>query len=120
MYPTRGSKLADQNRPPIYRLLSKSMDLEKDKKDGQIGGLLPSIKMASVKLEWPSLNRGGGRWRYLSPSYNAVLSSLPRQINNPDSPSPHLGWVKKYHDLDEWDISSPDTNTDNGVHAHSY
>ena len=37
--------MADQNRPPIYRRLSKSAD-RAAKKDGQIGGLLPSIKAA--------------------------------------------------------------------------
>ena len=35
-----------------------------------------------VRLEWPSLNRGGDLQHYLSPMYNAVLSSLPRQLNN--------------------------------------
>lgn len=42
-----------------------------------------------VKLERTSLNRGGG---LRSPTYNAVLSSLPRQLNNHsnlDSPSPN-------------------------------
>ena len=35
-----------------------------------------------VKLEWPSLNRGGGLWHNLTPTYNAGLSSLSRQLNN--------------------------------------
>ena len=35
-----------------------------------------------VRLERPSLNRGGGLPCYLSPTYNAVPSSLPRQLNN--------------------------------------
>ena len=35
-----------------------------------------------VNLEWPSLNRGGGLQHYLSPSYNAVLSLLHKQLNN--------------------------------------
>ena len=47
----RGVILADQNRPPINRPLSKSRPWRK--KDGQIGGLLPSIKMTIV--EWVML-----------------------------------------------------------------
>ncbi|XP_049914604.1 uncharacterized protein LOC126398968 [Epinephelus moara] len=35
-----------------------------------------------VKLEKPSLNRGGGLRHHLSPTYNAVLSSLPRRCNS--------------------------------------
>ena len=35
-----------------------------------------------VKLEQPSLNRGGGLRHYLSPIYKAVLSSLHRQLKN--------------------------------------
>ena len=35
-----------------------------------------------VKLERPSLNRGGGIWHYLSPTYYALLSSLLRQLKN--------------------------------------
>ena len=35
-----------------------------------------------IKLEQLSLNRGGGLQHYLSPTYNAVLSSLPRHLNN--------------------------------------
>ena len=35
-----------------------------------------------VKVEKPSLNRGGGLRHHLSPTYNAVLSSLPRRFNN--------------------------------------
>ena len=35
-----------------------------------------------VKVEKPSLNRGGGLRHHLSPIYNAVLSSLPRRFNN--------------------------------------
>ena len=44
-----------------------------------------------VKLEQRSLNRGVGLQHYLSPTYNTVLSSLPRQLNNYShlgSPSP--------------------------------
>lgn len=33
-------------------------------------------------LDIIKLNRGVGLRRYLSPTYNAVLSSLPRQLNN--------------------------------------
>ena len=35
-----------------------------------------------VKVEKPSLNRGGGLRHQLSPIYNAVLSSLPRRLND--------------------------------------
>ena len=35
-----------------------------------------------VKVEKPSLNRGGGLRHQLSPIYNAVLSSVPRRLNN--------------------------------------
>ena len=35
-----------------------------------------------VKLERPSLNRGGGLWHYLSPTYSAVLSSLPDSLTS--------------------------------------
>lgn len=35
-----------------------------------------------VKVEKPSLNRGGGLRHHLSQIYNAVLSSLPRRLNN--------------------------------------
>ena len=50
-----------------------------------------------VKLKHPSLNRGGGWRHYLSPTYNTVLSSLPRQLNNhlhlcsPSLGNPHEG-----------------------------
>ena len=40
-----------------------------------------------VKLECSFLNRGGGLRHYLSPNYNAALSSLLRQLNNHS----HLG-----------------------------
>ena len=49
-----GVKLADQNRPPNYCLLSKSADLA-EKKDSQIGSLLPSIKMAIMCPSIPTL-----------------------------------------------------------------
>ena len=68
-----------------------------------------------VKLEPPSLNRGGGLRHYLSPSYNAVLSSLPRQLNNhwhlglPGLSNPHEGW------FDQWPISGPDNSVLTGV-----
>ena len=39
-------------------------------------------KSIYVKLEQLSLHRGGGLWHYLSPTYNAVLSSLPRHLYN--------------------------------------
>ena len=51
----------------------------------------------SVKLELLSLNSGGGLRHYLSPTYNAALSSLPRQFNNhshlgsPSPNNPHQG-----------------------------
>ncbi|XP_071344169.1 uncharacterized protein [Trachinotus anak] len=35
-----------------------------------------------VKVEKPSLNRGGGLRHHLSPIYNAALSSLPRRFNS--------------------------------------
>ncbi len=35
-----------------------------------------------VKVEKPSLSRGGGLWHHLSPIYNAALSSPPRRFNN--------------------------------------
>ena len=52
-----------------------------------------------VRLEWQYLNRGGGLWHYLSPTYNAALSSLARQLNNhshlgsPSLSNPHEGWL---------------------------
>ena len=52
-------------------------------------------KSIYVKLERPSLKRGGGLRRYLSPTYNAVASFLPRQLNShshldsPSSDNPH-------------------------------
>ena len=55
-----------------------------------------------IKLERPSLNRGGGLQHHLSPFYNAVLSSLPKQLNNhshlglPISSNLHKG------KLDQW------------------
>ena len=39
-----------------------------------------------VKLERPSLNRGGGLRHHLSPTYNAVLRALPRRCNNRSHP----------------------------------
>ena len=41
----------------------------------------------NIKLERPSLNRGGGLRHYLSPSYDVVPSSLPRHVDNHS----HLG-----------------------------
>ena len=38
------------------------------------------IVIIYVKLEQPSLIRGGGLQHYLSPTYNAVLSSLPKWV----------------------------------------
>ena len=52
-----------------------------------------------VKLKWQSLNRGGGLWHYLSPTFNAALSSLARQLNNhshlgsPRPSNPHECWL---------------------------
>ena len=40
-----------------------------------------------VRLEWPSLNRGDSLRHYLSPTYSAVLSCLPRQLREHS----HLG-----------------------------
>ena len=51
----------------------------------------------SVKPERLSSNRGGGLRHYLSPSYNAVLSSLPRQLNNPS----HLGSPRPRNPLED-------------------
>ena len=48
-------------------------------------------KVNILPLSSTALNRGGGLSHYLSPTYNAVLSSLPRQFNNHShlsSPSP--------------------------------
>lgn len=43
-----------------------------------------------VKVEKPSLNRGGGLRHHLSPIYNVALSSLPRRVNNSwGSPGPN-------------------------------
>ena len=55
-----------------------------------------------VKLEQPSWNRGGGLSHDLSPTYNAILSSLPRQLKTTIHSWAHLalatnmkaGWVK--------------------------
>ena len=43
------------------------------------------------RQERPSLNRGGGLRHYLSPTYNAVLSFLPRQFNNHSHLGSHEG-----------------------------
>ena len=43
------------------------------------GGVKESIY---VKLERPSLYRGGGLTHYWSPAYNVALSFLPRHLNN--------------------------------------
>lgn len=51
------------------------------------------ILLFYVKLERPSLNSGGGLRHYSTPTYNAVLSSLPGQVNNYShlsSPSPNI------------------------------
>ena len=40
-----------------------------------------------VKVEQPSLNRGGGRRHQQSATYNAILKFLPRKLNH----SSHLG-----------------------------
>lgn len=42
-----------------------------------------------VKLEWPSLNRGGRLWHQLSATYSAVLRALPR----PDNFTPIHTWT---------------------------
>ena len=52
-----------------------------------------------LKLEQPSLNRGGGLRHQLSATYNAVLKSLPRKLNH----SLHLS---------SWDTS--DSHDDQG------
>ena len=55
-------------------------------------------KSICVKLERPTLNRGSGLRHYLSPTYNAVLCSLTRQLINhshlgsPSPSNPHEGW----------------------------
>jgi len=35
-----------------------------------------------VKIEKPSLNRGGGLRHHLSPIYNAALAAVPKRLNN--------------------------------------
>ena len=37
-----------------------------------------------VKIEKPSLNRGGGLRFHLSPIYNAALATVPKRLNNKD------------------------------------
>ena len=55
------------------------------------------IKSIDVKLQRPSLNWGGGLRHYSSHTYNAALSSLPRQLDNrshlgsPTLSNPHDG-----------------------------
>ena len=57
-----------------------------------------SKEIHRVKLERPTLNRGSGLRHYLSPTYNAVLCSLTRQLINhshlgsPSPSNPHEGW----------------------------
>ncbi|XP_050924570.1 uncharacterized protein LOC127140827 [Lates calcarifer] len=48
-----------------------------------------------VKVEKPSLNRGGGLRHHLSPIYNAALSSLPRRLNNLTSRKNNLSHVTR-------------------------
>ncbi len=50
------------------------------------------INVVYAKVERPSLNRGGSLRHHLSVTYNAVLSSLPVQLNTHshlDPPSPN-------------------------------
>ena len=51
-----------------------------------------------VKPEQSSLNRGGSLSSSLSPTYNAALSSLPRQLNNHS----HLGWSSPNNPHERW------------------
>ena len=44
-------------------------------------------KAIYVRLEKPSLNKGGGLRHHLSTTYNALLGALPRRFN----PHTHLG-----------------------------
>ena len=44
-------------------------------------------KAIYVRLEKPSLNKGGGLRHHLSETYNAVLGALPRRFD----PHTHLG-----------------------------
>ena len=39
-----------------------------------------------VKIEKPSLNRGGGLRFHLSPIYNAALATVAKRLNNKDWP----------------------------------
>ena len=54
------------------------------------------------KLEWPSLYRGGGLRHYSSPTYNALLNSLPTQLNNhshqgsPSLSNPYVLYARKW------------------------
>lgn len=65
--------------------------------------LLNKKLTSKMFLDIVKLNRGVGLRRYLSPTYNAVLSSLPRQLNN-HSHMVHLtlatymkaGWVTSH------------------------
>ena len=62
------------------------MDTFEDSNDETAG--LRGVKEAIyVKLEKPSLNRGGGFRYHLSSAYNAAFSLLPRQVHNHS----HLG-----------------------------
>lgn len=57
----------------------------------------PALNPSMSNWKGPNLNRGGGLRLYLTPTYTAVLSSLPRELNNhshvgsPSHSNPHEG-----------------------------
>ena len=64
-----------------------------------------------------SLSRGGGLRHYLSPTYNAVLSSLSNKNSHQDSPNPsnqHEGW------FDQQPTSGPNDSETQSSHVSDY
>ena len=51
-----------------------------------------------VKVEKPSLNRGGGLRHHLSPIYNAALSTIPRKFKNKSCPEPTTSDTNEQND----------------------
>lgn len=60
-----------------------------------------------VKLERPSLNRGGGLCHHLPPMYNDIVASLPESFRLPQTKQ-----KKPHHDLADVHPPHLDTNTD--------
>ncbi|XP_060756448.1 uncharacterized protein LOC132867510 [Neoarius graeffei] len=75
-----------------------------------------------VNLERPSLNRGGGLRHNLSATYNAVLGTLPRQLNAHQNPAVFSGSQEdreNQHSIDHLNGQSIDHPNDSRGHSHS-